>query len=473
MLILFVALYLLASIAVGLWFARRVHNTADFAVAGRSLPLSIIIGTTFATWFGSETVIGIPAVFLEGGMSRTAEDPWGASFCLILTGLFFARPLYRLSLLTINDYYRRRYSVAVELFCSAVSIISYLGWVAAQISALGIVFSLLTDSAVSPLAGTLIGSVVVLFYTLFGGMWSVAVTDFIQMIVIVICLIAIALIAGQLAGGPGAVIDAARQRNLLRLLPPLETKALLFYAASGVTIMLGSIPQQDVFQRVMSAKNERTAVIGPLIGGVGYLAFAFIPMFIAACGCVLMPGEIDELVERDAQHVLPTLVMDHMPAAAKVLFFGALLAAIMSTASSTILAPATVFVQNVLKHLRPDMSDRQELRLMRYSVLAFTVLVLGYSVAMHGTSVYELVSSSYQAPLVGAFVPLTCGLYWDRATNRGAVASIILGMGAWIVFMATPLGDAFPQQLAGLAMAGVGMWAGSILSPRQPESGEE
>ncbi len=468
MLILFVTLYLLASIALGLWFARRVHNSADYAVAGRALPLSIIFGTTFATWFGSETVVGIPGRFLESGLSDTAEDPWGASLCLILVGLFFARRLYKLSLLTINDYYRERYGVGVELFCSAISVVSYLGWVAAQITALGIVFSLLTDGMVSPTGGACIGSLVVLFYTIFGGMWSVAVTDFVQMIVIVVCLSAIALIAGGLAGGATPVLEAAQERDLLRVLPPLEPHSLLFLFGSAVTIMLGSIPQQDIFQRVMSAKSADIAVIGPVLGGVAYLAFSFIPMFIVASALVIMPGEVDALAEHDAERVLPTLILGHMPEVTKVLFFGALLSAIMSTASSTILAPSTVLVQNVLKHLRPTMTDREELAMMRVAVFFFTLLVLGYSIAMQGTSVYDLVSSSYQAPLVGAFVPLVCGLYWPGATNRGAIVSIVLGVGTWLLFMATPLGDAFPQQLAGLVMAGVGMWVGSKLTPGRP-----
>lgn len=472
MVLLFVALYLAASIAVGLYFSRRVKHTTDYAVAGRALPLSIIIGTTFATWFGSETVIGIPAKFLEGGLSETAEDPWGAAFCLILVGLCFARPLYRFSLLTINDFYRERFGTAVELFCSVVSVLSYLGWVAAQISALGIVFSLLSESAITPLAGTFLGAGVVLLYTVFGGMWSVAVTDFIQMIVIVICLVAIAVIAGNLAGGPARVWEAAASRDMLNFLPPLETKRILFYLGSGVTIMLGSIPQQDIFQRVMSAKSERIAVIGPLIGGTAYLLFSFIPMFIVASAFVLMPEELPGMLERDAQHVLPALVMEHMPHATRILFFGALLSAIMSTASSTILAPSTVFVQNVLKHAWPAMTDRQELRLMRWTVLAFTLLVLAYSIAMHGTSVYDLVSHSYQLPLVGAFVPLACGLYWRRATNRGAVTSIALGTGTWIVFMTTPLGKHFPQQLAGLAAALLGMWLGSVLSHEPSQESE-
>ncbi|MCX8115630.1 MAG: sodium:solute symporter, partial [Burkholderiaceae bacterium] len=187
-LILFVVLYLLASIAIGLYAASRVRNTADYAIAGRSLPLYIIVATTFATWFGSETVLGIPSKFVEGGLSKTVEDPFGAGLCLVLVGLFFARRLYKMDLLTIGDFYRRRFGKGVEIFSAVVILISYLGWVAAQITALGVVFNLLSGGAISVAQGMVIGTLVVLVYTLFGGMWSVALTDFFQMIIIVIGL---------------------------------------------------------------------------------------------------------------------------------------------------------------------------------------------------------------------------------------------------------------------------------------------
>ena len=109
MLLTLVIVYLLITIAIGLVAAKRVKNSADFAIAGRHLPLYMIVTTTFATWFGSETVLGIPAKFIEGGLGNVVEDPFGAGFCLILVGLFFAGKLYRMTLLTISDYYRERF----------------------------------------------------------------------------------------------------------------------------------------------------------------------------------------------------------------------------------------------------------------------------------------------------------------------------------------------------------------------------
>ena len=413
MLVTFIALYLLGSVAVGLWAAKRVHNTADYAVAGRSLPLAVVIATTFATWFGSELVLGVSARFVEGGLSEVVEDPFGASMCLVLVGLFFAYRLYQKNLITLGDYYRQRFGRTVEVVCSGIIIFSYLGWVAAQVTALGLVFNLITQGALSVTAGMVLGTAVVLVYTLFGGMWSVAMTDFVQMIVIVVGLSLIAWFAAGLAGGAGKVVEFAANQGKFRFFPVNGgVKEWLFFFAAAITMMLGSIPQQDVFQRVMSSDSARTAQIGPVVGGLLYLLFAFVPMFIVMAAVMVMPEAAQALLKDDPQKVLPTLVMERMPLALQIAFFGALLSAIMSTASATLLAPSTTFVENMLRNLRPGMSDAATLKAMRISVVVFTAIVLGYAITMQGTSIYEMVSGAYQVPLVGAFVPLVFGLYW-------------------------------------------------------------
>jgi len=219
-----------------------------------------------------------------------------------------------------------------------------------------------------------------------------------------------------------------------------------------------------VFQRVMSAKNAETARLGPVIGGLSYLVFAFVPMFIVASSLLIMPGEAKQLLADDPQKVLPTLIMGHMPLVAQVFFFGALISAIMSTASATLLAPSTTFCENILRHLMPHLGDKQMLRALRLSLLGFAVMVLSYALAMRGTSIYELVSGAYQVPLVGAFVPLAFGLYWKRATTQGAVLSIALGIATWVMFFPqlSNWGEAFPGQLAGLIAALFGMVFGSL-----------
>mgnify|MGYP001243303714 FL=1 len=469
MLVSFIVLYLLVSIGIGLYAATRVKNTADYAVAGRSLPLAVVIATTFATWFGSETVLGAPAQFVKEGLHGTVEDPFGAGLCLVLVGLFFARKLYLRNIITIGDYYRQRYGRVVEVLCSLIIIFSYLGWVGAQITALGLVFNLLSQGAVSLTMGMVIGTLVVLVYTLYGGMWSVALTDFVQMIVIAAGLLAIAWYAGNMAGGADKVVAYAASEGKFNFLPTGGLKEWVFFFAAGITMMLGSIPQQDVFQRVMSSRDVKTAQRGPVIGGLLYIGFAFVPMFIVMAALMVMP-ETPALLADDPQKVLPTLVMGHMPVLLQVAFFGALLSAIMSTASATLLAPSTTFVENILRNLKPGMSDAETLKAMRISVLVFTACVLVYAITMQGSSIYELVAGAYQVPLVGAFVPLAFGVYWKRATTQGALLAVVLGIGVWLLFVASPmLNQAFPQQLAGVLAAVAGMVFGSLAPQWLPD----
>jgi len=459
-----VVIYLLGTLALGVWAGSRIKNTSDFAVAGRSLPLIMVITTTFATWFGAETVMGVPARFVQGGLNAIIEDPFGAGTCLILVGLFFATKLYKLNLLTIGDYYRQRYGKGIEIFCSVAIILSYLGWVAAQITALGLVFSVLTNGAMAPAVGMVIGTLAVLIYVVVGGFLAVALTDFIQMIVLVIGMSIIAFFAADLAGGADKVLDMAQQANLWRLLPEPSFNDIIFFIGAAITMMFGSIPQQDVFQRVMSAKDAPTARAGAVIGGASYILFGFVPMFIVAAAVVVMGSNAMEIARNDYQQLLPTFVMTKMPLIMQILFFGALLSAIKSTSSATLLAPSTSFTENILKNIRPGMSDRQQLFAMRVTIVVFAALVLVYAIAMEGTSIYELVSSAYQVTLVAAFVPLVMGLYWKRATTQGAIVSIAAGLVVWIGFFPqiSTLGAHFPGQLAGLLAAFAGMFIGSL-----------
>ena len=417
MLIWFVMLYLLVSIGIGLYAATRVHTAKDYVMAGRSLPLYIVIATVFATWFGSETVLGTSASFLQNGLKGIVADPFGASMCLVLVGLFFARKLYRMNLLTIGDYYRQRYGRTVELLTSIAIVISYLGWVAAQITALGLVFSLLTHGAVSAPHGMVIGAAIVLAYTLFGGMWSVALTDFFQMIIIVLGMLYIGWIISDEVGGVATVVNHAQAAGKFEFWPDLQTRDVLAFIAAWVTMMFGSIPQQDVFQRVMSAKNEKTAVMGAVSGGALYFAFAFIPIFLAYSATLIDPASVKALLATDPQLILPDLIFNHTPVFAQAMFFGALLSAIMSTASSTLLAPSVTVTENILKPFIGHLSDRHLLLAMRTVVVVFTCLVTLYALNVNA-SIYHMVENAYKVTLVAAFIPLVFGLYWKRARRQ-------------------------------------------------------
>ena len=462
MLLAFVILYLALSIAVGIVAALRVHNTRDFVLAGRTLPLYVVTAMVCATWFGSETVLGISSTFLKEGLRGIVADPFGSSLCLILVGLFFAAKLYRMNFLTIGDYYRTRYDATAELLTSLAIVVSYLGWLSAQIVVIGLVFSAVTGGAVSMGMGIVIGAAVVLVYTLWGGMYSVAWTNFVQMVIIVVGLLYIFVIVADRAGGVGTVVAHAHAAGKLEFWPKPELRDVLAFIGAGVTLMLGSIPQQDVFQRVTSARSERVAVAGSVLGGVFYFVLAFIPIFLAYSASLIDPKMVADLIDKDHQRILPALIIGHTPLAAQILFFGALLSAVMSTASATLLAPSVTFTENVLKRfLRRELDDREFLRTMRIVVAAFAVGVTAFALNS-GSTIYEMVVGAYKVTLVAAFVPLAAGLYWRRATTQGALAAIVAGLVTWIALEIVAPEGLFPPQLAGLLASIAGMLLGSL-----------
>ena len=463
MLIGFVVLYLAVTIGIGLWAAQRVHNSKDYVVAGRSLPLAMTTATVFATWFGAETVLSVSATFAKDGLGGIVADPFGASFCLFFVAIFFARAFYRMDLLTIGDFYRKRYSKTVELMTSVAITASYLGWTSAQLTALGLVFSVLSGGAIDLNTGIVIGGVIVLGYTIWGGMWSVAMTDMFQSVVILVGLCAIAWLVSDMAGGTGRVIAAAADAGRFEFWPKGGAKEWLWFAAAWMTLAVGSIPQQDVFQRVTSAKNEQTAVRATLLGGAIYFCFAFVPIFIAYSALVIDPS-MSELFQaedgREIQRILPNLILERTPMWSQVLFFGALLSAILSTASGALIAPTALATENIVKPFFPHMRDRQFLLLLRVVLVTFTLAALIF--ALNSTStMYEMVQNAYKVTLVSCLVPLAAGVFWKRANVPGATLSVIFGLGAWAVAETVAPDATLPPQLAGLTASLFGMVMGT------------
>ncbi len=461
MLLTFVIAYLVVALAIGLLAATRVHSARDYITTGRQLPIWVVFATVFATWFGAETVLGISATFLREGLGGLVSDPFGASLCLILVGLFFARPLYRMNLLTIGDYYRNRYNRPVEIVTSLCIALSYLGWVSAQVTALGLVFNLLSQGEISQTGGMIIGAGVVLAYTLFGGMWSVAFTTFIQMIIIILGLIYIAWLVSGMAGGVSAVVSHAAAHGKLEFFPKLETRDVIAFIAAWVTLGLGSIPQQDVFQRVNASRDEGTAAWGSILGGSAYLLFAFVPLFLAYSATLIDPAMVSAHLEKDAQRIIPALVLNHLPLYAQIIFFGALLSVIMSTASGTLLAPSVTISENILRGLFSDISDARFLWMTRAVVVCFAVLVTAYAVHTDA-SIHKMVENAYKITLSAAFTPLVFGLYWRRATTQGAAAAIAAGLATWITLELAAPDALLPPQFAGLLASIAGMLMGSL-----------
>jgi Na+/proline symporter len=422
----------------------------------------IVTATVFATWFGSEAVLGIPATFLKEGMGGIVSDPFGSSMCLILVGLFFARHLYSKKYLTIGDFFKEKYGRTVEVLITLCIVVSYLGWVSAQIKALGLVFNVVSNGGITQEWGMIIGAASVLIYTLFGGMWSVAITDFVQMIIIVIGMLYIGYEVAGMTGGVDVVIAHAAAADKLNILPDWNTAAVLGFLAALLTMMLGSIPQQDVFQRITSSKNADIAVKASILGGVLYFLFAFIPIFLAYSATLIDPQLVEKYLNTDSQLILPNLILNHAPLFAQVLFFGALLSAIKSCASATLLAPSVTFAENIVKGFFKHLTDQHLLKIMRVTVLVFTVLVTLFALNSE-LSIFEMVESAYKVTLVAAFVPLAFGVYWSKANTLGGLLAVLFGLITWITFELIWPDGTMPPQLAGLCASIIGMLIGGLV----------
>ncbi len=461
MLGLFVILYILVTISIGAIASRFVKSSQDYILAGRRLPLVLASSALFATWFGSETLMGASSKFVDGGILAVIEDPFGAALCLFLVGFFFAKPLYRMNILTFGDLYKNRFGRKVEFLSALFMIPSYFGWIAAQLVAMGIVIHSLFGFDIY--VGILSASLVVLIYTYVGGMWAISITDFLQTILIIIGLAVLVWDLQDKAGGFGTVIATAKP-GFFSFFPALKTEAVLAYIAAWMTIGLGSIPQQDIFQRVMASKSEKVAVYSSFLGGGMYLTVAFLPLLAGYFAKKVYP----DIAAGDNQLILPNVVLIHSTLSIQILFFGALLSAILSTASGAILAPASVLGENLIRPLLKDPGEKLLLRIMRISVLAVTFV--STLMALSETNIYQLVADSSSISLVSLFVPLLAALFWKKANASGVVYAMFSGMITWLVLKYFGP-DWLPASIPALCVSFLGQFLGKFFPLSYFESG--
>jgi SSS family solute:Na+ symporter len=449
-----IIVYLVLTIAIGYWASKRVKTSGDFMLAGRSLPVLLSSAALFATWFGSETVFGASAEFMHGGLYAVIEDPFGSALCLVLFGVFLARRLYNMNLLTLGDYFEVRFGKRTELVACAFLAFPYVGYQAAQLVAMGLILNVIAGLALWQ--GVVISAVIVTFYTYIGGMWAISITDFFQSIIITIGLIVLSIVLANKAGGAMNVISAVPEHTF-KFFPDASLKDIIAWLAAWCVMGLGSLPSQDVFQRAMSSSSAKTAVRSCYIAAGLYLTIAMLPLFISLCTKHLYPNQVG-----DPQLALPNMVIAHTGIVVQVLFFGSLLSAIMSTTSSAILAPAVILAENLIRPLsKRQYNDTQMLSLTRISVLIFSAIAT--TMACLRSNIYELVAESSILSLVSLFVPLMFGLYWKKASSTGAILSILGGGIAWLIFLNVEL--SIPALVPCTIISAVGMIGGSLLFP--------
>ncbi len=446
--------YLAVTLAIGFYAARWIRTSQDFTLAGRQLP-SVLVGVTvFATWFGPEMIMGVPGMFVREGTRGVVTDVFGVFLCMILIAAFYARPLYRRGIVTLGDFFAARFSVSVDLVTSGIQVFCTCFWIAAQFTALALVFEAVLGLSLGQ--GVAFGALVVVVYTYVGGMWAVSVTDLLQSGVIIggLCYLLYAVL-GE-AGGLGEVLSQ-KPATFYSARPAPGLLGHLDYLAMLMAFGIGGIPSQDVYQRVFSARSAGAGYRGLLLSAALLTVIGCVPLLIGLAASQVYP----ELLEGDAdgQRLLVDVVLHHAGLPLQMLFFGALVSAILSTSSGAMLSAATVVGENLVKPYFPRLTDRQLLYFTRLSTIGVAVASAG--IAVQEANIHALVVASTVLLMVCLFVPLTAGLYWRRANVTGAWCAIVAGGGVWLVCNAVD--TRVDASIWATVASGVGMVVGSLL----------
>jgi SSS family transporter len=425
MLAVSIAIYILLTLLIGYWASRKIKTSLDFTLAGRKLSFLFVGVTIFATWFGPELVMGMPALFARDGIQGIITDQFGTLLCLVLVARFYTKKMYRMNIVTINDFFRNRYSPGVETFTSIVNLVVYTSWIAAQFLALALIFNSLFGMTI--FWGVIIGAIIVVVYTYLGGMWAVSYTDLIQSIFIILGL---ALLLYDMLGKSVPLKDmiAEKPKDFLDFLPKPNLLSWIDYMAMWLTFGIGVIASQEIYQRALSAKSEKSAVRGVYLSGILLFVVGIIPILLGLIGGHLHP----ELLEiNEGQNLIPEIVRLYSSEPMKILFFGALISAILSTSSGAMLAPATIIGENIIKPRMKNITDKQLLYYTRFAVIL--VAALASAMAMSSSNIHELVITSSVFIMICLFAPFTFGLFWKKASVFGAWMSLISGAVSFLI----------------------------------------
>jgi solute:Na+ symporter, SSS family len=446
--------YLLVMLGIGLYASRRVSGSADYLVAGRRLSLPLATATLSATWFGGGLCIGAASAAYGGGFRAVIADPFGAALCLFLAGAFYVRVLRRMGVMTIASFFTERFDGRAGMLASLCTIPAYVGWVASLMLAFGRILQSLTG--LDPTLGICIGAGVVLIYTFAGGMWAVTLTDFVQLIVLIVGMVVLTPILLADMGGWSA-IAAQIPADRFDLYPHEGGASDWFdYARDWLVIGLGNLAGQDLIQRSLSSRDDKVAVRSAYLSGLIYMTIGMLPVLLGMAGAVILP----DLVNPDL--VMMELARMYLPTVGLVLFIGALMSALLSSADSALLAPASVIGWDLLRFFRPNVTEATCLRASRLAVLGCGVAAL--ILALNKTSVYDLMVDSWSVLLATLFVPLTAGIWWRRANGLGALASIAVGFCSWLILLR--VAPAWPADLLAVPVAAASLVVISLATAR-------
>ena len=444
--VMFIGLFFLVRLGVGIWASRKVEDNTDYVVAGRRLPIHMAAASIMATWFAAETLMGASETAYDYGFQGVVFDPFGAAMCLFISGVFFVRLMRRAKYLTIVDFFERRYNKAMTVLSVIAEMLTYFSWTAAQVVAGGAIVQALFG--IDPTWGMIIIITVVAAYTTMGGMMADTLLDFFQMFLTAggITLVFLAMLSA--VGGWSGLVEGAGSTYVsepFNLMPIAGEGYLgytgatgwMYWLAAWMAIGLGSVATQDLMQRSMAARNQATSVYGSYFAGVLYLFFGIMSPLIGIMVYKLSPGL------EDTSYLLVSAAMTHLPPILTAIFIAALSSALMSTSDSSLLAGASAVTENLIPVITgKKLEGSRALWATRVMVIVNAAIAL--AIGLWAQTIYELSILAWSLLLVGLFIPFAFGMYWKKANSWGAVSAFVGGFVVWILatffFFSTGLG---------------------------------
>jgi SSS family transporter len=413
--------YVFVQFAIGVWVSRWVKTNTDFIIAGRTLGLGLVSFSVYATFFGAEAIVATAGSVYAEGLAGSRIDPFGYAVAIIIVGLVFAVPLWRRGLITFADLFRERYSPAVEKLVVLVLLPGSMFWAAAQIRSFGQVMS--ATSGLNVTIAISVAAVLVVGYSVLGGLLADAWTDLVQGLSIILGLVVLTMIVVGQVGGVGAALDKVETERLEAL--ALAEGGLLPLIESLAIPICGTVVAVELISRILGARSAGIAATGAVLGGFIYLLVGLIPVFLGLMGPQFVP-QLDEV-----EQIVPKLAEAHLPGLLYMMFAGAIISAILSTIDSVLLASAAQVSHNIIEKLMPSFGERGRLLSTRITLVALAIVA--FAIALQAERVKELVELASAAGSAGVFVVAVFGLFTRFGGPLAALSTVIMGAGAWLV----------------------------------------
>ena len=408
---LFLALYVLLQVAIGIWAGRGAKSETDYYLGGRgigALPLTLSI---FATWFGAETILGSAAAIAEGGLSGARAEPFGYAICLVLMALFVAGPIRKSNYVTISDFFRERYGKKAEIASAVVSVIISVIWAGAQLLAVAAILE--TVVGIPGYVTLLAAAGIVIVYCYFAGLKGDIATDVLQGVFLMVGIVILFLAVADRAGGVTALLASIRPEQL-RLVAEGET---LFARIDNWMIpVIGSLVTQEALTRFLAAKSTRTAQLSCLAAAGLYLALGMLPVLIGLGGTHL------GVAGAEGDNFIPAMALELLPTMLAIVLVGALFSAILSTVDSNLLAVSSLVSINLMRKSHGRRSEKEQLQIARMTTVLAGLGALG--VAFSGSNIYELLAMTSIFGQGGIMVATMIGLRSGFGGAGAALASL-------------------------------------------------